>query len=100
MEKIKITLEELQAQNLRIVRSDFGQICSYCGWETEPSGTSWHALQEHIQHCKKHPVYQLKKENGKLRNAVNNLLILLEDYSGTNADMKIIEKASKLLDEV
>jgi hypothetical protein len=90
-------IEKLEEQNIRIVRREFGQICSYCGWETEASGASWEALQEHIQHCKKHPVYLLSKKVGKLSNALNNCLYLLDDYQGSNADMSMIEKAKGLL---
>jgi hypothetical protein len=97
-------IEKLEEQNLRLVRSqgdpDFGQICSYCGWESEASGASgvsWLALQEHIHHCKKHPVYLLRKKVEKLSNALNNCLYLLDDYQGNNAEMSMIKKAQGLL---
>lgn len=46
---------------LRVVRGDFGQICSYCGWESAQDGASWEELQAHIHVCEKHPVSAFKQ---------------------------------------
>lgn len=51
--------EQLRASNeqlLRVVRGDFGQICSYCGWEARPEGATWDELQAHIKVCPEHPL--------------------------------------------
>jgi phosphatidylserine/phosphatidylglycerophosphate/cardiolipin synthase-like enzyme len=51
-------IARLKNQNLRIVRGEFNQICSYCGWESPGDGDSWDALQSHIRNCEYHPLTQ------------------------------------------
>lgn len=60
LEAANVEKAKLQASNLRIVRGDFDQICSYCGWESKPGGASWKELQAHIQVCPVHPVAELR----------------------------------------
>lgn len=52
--------DELEDRILRIVRGDFAQICSYCGWESKGSG--WEELQEHIKTCSKHPLSKVRRQ--------------------------------------
>jgi hypothetical protein len=54
--------EHFESEKLRILRGNFGQICSYCGWETAASGGSWEDLQAHVKQCKAHPVFQLTEK--------------------------------------
>lgn len=54
-------LEEVREEKLKIIRGEFGQICSYCG-EGNDDGLSWEELQEHIRACEKHPLYQANKK--------------------------------------
>lgn len=51
---LKDQIKELTEQNLRIVRREFTQICSYCGWESK--GEGWEELQAHLKVCNKHPL--------------------------------------------
>jgi hypothetical protein len=46
---------------------------------------------------RENPIDILSKKVKKLSNALNNCLYILEDYEGTNAEMKIIENAKTLL---
>jgi hypothetical protein len=68
------TIEQLREQNLRILHSNFAQICSYCGWEAPISGASWGELQDHIKICPEHPVYKLTQENEQLQERVARLV--------------------------
>ena len=61
-EQLEAKIAELEEQNLRLLRGEFGQICSYCGWETPASGSSWGELQVHIRMCPKHPVSKLQSQ--------------------------------------
>lgn len=68
-------------QVLRVVRGEFAQICSYCGWEANRDGATWEELQAHIQECKEHPIFKLKEELARykghvelLRNAAYRLI--------------------------
>lgn len=49
-------LAEAKQQVLRVVRGEFGQICSYCGWEGKDGGSSWDELQAHVKVCPSHPL--------------------------------------------
>ncbi len=64
---------------VRVVRGEFGQICSYCGWATEAGGGSWEDLQEHIEGCPKHPLADLRR---KLDRAVEALRRDTEVFEG------------------
>jgi len=35
-----------------------------------------------------------------MRNVINNMLVILDDYSGTNGEMAVIEKGEKILGEL
>jgi hypothetical protein len=66
---VKLTCEQLEAQLaaanekvLRVVRGDFTQICSHCGWEAQASGASWDELQAHIKECPEHPIRALNEK--------------------------------------
>lgn len=60
------TLEaQLAAANdkvLRVVRGEFGQICSYCGWESVREGAQWDELQAHIKTCPQHPMREVERQ--------------------------------------
>ena len=73
-------LAEAHEKVLRVVRGEFTQICSYCGWEAPTGGASWEELQVHICSCKEHPVFRLNKQlaeaiarEEKLREAINEV---------------------------
>jgi len=50
---------------LRVVRAEFAQICSYCGWESADG--EWEELQDHIHNCQHHPIAKLEADNAALR---------------------------------
>lgn len=50
--------DEANAKAVRVLRGEFTQICSYCGWES-PGPASWEQLQAHIHACELHPIQQL-----------------------------------------
>ncbi len=61
-------VERLTDQNLRILRKEFTQICSYCGFEFPAEGAySWEDLQAHIHVCPHHPVGKLRAERDMLK---------------------------------
>jgi hypothetical protein len=49
-------IEELENRILRMIRGEFKQICSHCGYETEKG--EWEELQKHLKECPKHPLRQ------------------------------------------
>ena len=60
LESSDYEVNRLQEQNLRILRGEFTQICSYCGFEFPAEGEySWEDLQAHILVCPHHPVGKL-----------------------------------------
>lgn len=59
-------IEVLEDKVLRIVRGDFNQICSYCGWESMGDDPTWEQLQRHIQNCKLHPATKARKAIDKI----------------------------------
>jgi hypothetical protein len=63
-------LEAATEANARIVRGQFAQICSACGYEVPAGESSWETLQAHVETCEKHPVYKLIAENKRLREAL------------------------------
>ena len=66
--------ESMKAQVIKVVRGQFSQICSYCGWEALASGASWDELQVHIKVCPKHPLTKAIAENANLQQE-NQILI-------------------------
>lgn len=60
-------LAKAKEQNLRIVRGTFGQICSYCGWESNLEGAQWADLQTHIASCSEHPLRKAEAERDALK---------------------------------
>ena len=56
-------IKELEEQVLRMIRGDFKQICSYCGWESKMG--DWEALENHVrEECFSHP---LRQANARIR---------------------------------
>ena len=49
-------LDAAEARVLRVMRGEFGQICSFCGWEASAGGGAWEDLQAHIKVCPSHPL--------------------------------------------
>lgn len=79
-EALQDEIAELNSKLLRVVRGEFTQICSYCGWESTVGGNAepeapWNALQDHIQCCVIHPIYELKAEITQLKKTI----IILHD---------------------
>ena len=54
----------LAEERARVVRGEFMQICSYCGFETKKG--EWEELQEHIKICDKHPLPKAKARINEL----------------------------------
>jgi hypothetical protein len=61
------------AEKARIVRGQFAQICSACGYEVPAGESSWERLQEHVESCPKHPLGKALAENAELREAYDEL---------------------------
>jgi hypothetical protein len=59
--RLEEQVAELEEKNLAIVRGEFNQICSYCGWESSKDA-GWEELQAHIRECSKHPVNTIRNE--------------------------------------
>lgn len=51
--------ERLRAEKLDILRGNFTQVCSYCGFEAQPPN-GWDELQKHIVECTEHPLTALR----------------------------------------
>lgn len=102
---LKAQLEELadmvveeKEKNLRIVRGEFGQICSHCGWESSTAGASWEELQAHIDSCEKHPLYSLRTA---LADSERKLTKVMNNIGGSPADaLEWSEKVGKALFEL
>ena len=54
IKKLGDRVEELEDRILRMVRGEFKQICSYCGWESMEG--QWEELKNHLKECPKHPL--------------------------------------------
>jgi SMC interacting uncharacterized protein involved in chromosome segregation len=54
IEELKERIKELEDKILRMIRGDFNQICSYCGWESKVG--EWEELQTHLKECPSHPL--------------------------------------------
>ena len=76
-------LAEAEEKTLAVVRGEFTQICSYCGFEAPPPN-GWTELEDHIKGCEKHPLVKALKER-------TELLEVLEPLRGAT-----IEQASYL----
>lgn len=59
-------VEKLAVEKLEIVRGQFTQICSYCGFEAPPPN-GWSELQAHIRTCEKHPMRALEAEVERMK---------------------------------
>jgi hypothetical protein len=63
-------LEAAEARVLRVVRGEFTQICSYCGWEGAADGEQWEGLQAHVAICPAHPMRQVEARVRELETAL------------------------------
>jgi len=73
LEPLKKRIAELDDDKVRIVRGQFAQICSACGYEVKAGESSWETLQVHIDACTKHPVFKLKAELAAAREALEKI---------------------------
>lgn len=91
--------EREEAKALHVVRGEFGQICSYCGWETPPGGGAWEDLQAHIKTCPKHPLRAAEARIEALEGCMQRLLLAIGEYrvSGFVGDPKRIASWQELL---
>ena len=89
-EKAEAALADAMAQNLRIMRGTFGQICSYCGWESGITGGQWDDLQSHIRGCEHHPLHKAETE---LAEAQAEIARLREDAERYCAVVKLCKVA-------
>lgn len=71
--KLEAENAALKDQNLRILRKEFAQICSYCGHEFPADGAQWKDLQAHIQVCPQHPVGKLNAALHVAKEALDQL---------------------------
>src|SRR6187402_496346 len=85
--ELQAEVARLKAEVLRVVRGDFGQICSYCGWESDRKGAAWEELQEHINQCPVHPLTAMKAELDRER----GLRLQLEHEKACDGRMPIEE---------
>ena len=77
LNQLRTELAAAREDKLRIVRGEFAQICSYCGWESADGG--WDELQAHIHNCEKHPVFLLTHELAAARKEIARLRVLHEE---------------------
>ena len=66
-----VLADEAEVLVLKVMRGNFQQMCSYCGWLSEVG--QWDELQKHIKTCEKHPLFkaearikELNEENFRL----------------------------------
>ena len=80
-EQIAMLEVAMKEERVRIVTGQFNQICGYCGEEmTAPS--QWEKLQDHIQKCKKHPLFQAREQIAALREVGEKLRDYLTESGG------------------
>lgn len=48
-----------QEKAMAVLRGEFTQCCSYCGFEAQPPN-GWEELQKHIEECPEHPLPKLR----------------------------------------
>jgi hypothetical protein len=65
--QLQAEIVRLQDQVFRAVRGDFGQICDYCGWESNRKGAAWKELQKHIRQCPAHPLTAMTADRDRER---------------------------------
>ena len=92
----------LKAQNLRILRGKFAQICSYCGHEFPADGAQWEHLQAHIQVCPDHPVGKLTAQLHYAKEVLDQLGRLGngDQFGNSNGNVLAQEALVKLDDMV
>lgn len=84
IDELRAQLEEKDEELLKVVRRNFGQICSYCGKGNDDDMT-WDELQDHINNCKNHPLYQQRKRAEQAEAQLARCVEKLEDlvvYTG------------------
>lgn len=77
----RLECAEHKERALRVLRRDFTQICSYCGWEATREGAKWEDLQAHIHTCPQHPIMTLQARVRVLEEALH--VIASYDRRGT-----------------
>lgn len=65
--------EELREVNLKLLRSEFPQMCSSCGWIAPQGNRAWSELQAHVRVCPKHVMREVEQERDQLRAEVAEL---------------------------
>lgn len=79
----KLAQEERDAANdkaLRVLRGQFTQICSYCGWEANREGAQWTDLQSHIKQCEHHPLVKAESINRRMVELMKEATDELREY--------------------
>jgi len=70
-------IKELEEQVLRMIRGDFKQICSYCGWESKMG--DWKALENHVrEECFSHPLRQANARIRELEEGIKELIAYVD----------------------
>ena len=66
IDRLRERVKELEEKLLDVVRGNFPQICSFCGFEAKPPN-GWAELQEHIHSCPVHPLAISRAQNSRLK---------------------------------
>ena len=66
IDRLRERVRELEDRLLDVVRGNFTQICSFCGFEAK-SPNGWAELQEHIHSCPVHPLAISRAQNSRLK---------------------------------
>ena len=86
--------EALAEERARVVRGEFMQICSYCGFETKKG--EWEELQEHIKICDKHPLPKAKARINELEEENR----CLKEKECTSATCEVFEENKELEEQL
>ena len=84
----------LAEERARVVRGEFMQICSYCGFETKKG--EWEELQEHIKICDKHPLPKAKARINELEEENR----CLKEKECTSATCEVFEENKELEEQL
>jgi hypothetical protein len=91
--KAEAEATEANDKALRVLRGQFTQICSYCGWEANREGAQWADLQSHIKQCDKHPLVKAEAENKRLESEWSKAAQLNDDQAARIGKLEAENKA-------
>lgn len=95
--EVETRVAELEAKVLRIVRREFGQICSHCGFEAPAGNESWKVLMDHIKECPVHPLREAESRAASLQEERDRLAARVERLSAENSRaLKLASRAATM----